>query len=63
VAIRIGVQVQPQHADYDTMRRAWVAVEDAGVDVLFNWDHFFPLYGDPTACTSSAGPSWRPWPR
>ncbi len=18
-----------------------------GVDVLFNWDHFFPLYGDP----------------
>jgi probable F420-dependent oxidoreductase len=47
VAIRIGVQVQPQHADYDAMRRAWVAVEDAGVDVLFNWDHFFPLYGDP----------------
>jgi probable F420-dependent oxidoreductase len=21
--------------------------EDIGVDVAFNWDHFFPLYGDP----------------
>ena len=22
------------------------AAEEAGVDVIFNWDHFFPLYGD-----------------
>ena len=29
--------------------------EDLGVDIVFNWDHFFPLYGDPTASTSSAG--------
>ena len=21
--------------------------EDLGVDILFNWDHFFPLYGEP----------------
>ena len=21
--------------------------EDAGVDIVFNWDHFFPLNGDP----------------
>ncbi|MBI3688655.1 MAG: LLM class F420-dependent oxidoreductase [Actinobacteria bacterium] len=45
--IRIGVQIQPQHADYAEIRRAVAAAEEAGVDVVFNWDHFFPLYGEP----------------
>jgi probable F420-dependent oxidoreductase len=45
--IRIGVQLQPQHADYAEIRRAVAAAEEAGVDVVFNWDHFFPLYGEP----------------
>jgi probable F420-dependent oxidoreductase len=45
--IRIGVQIQPQHAEYAQIRDAVAAAEDAGVDVIFNWDHFFPLYGDP----------------
>jgi len=46
VAIRIGAQIQPQHADYDGMRRAWQEAEELGIDMVFNWDHFFPLYGD-----------------
>jgi probable F420-dependent oxidoreductase len=45
--IRIGLQLHPQQADYaairDTVRRA----EDLGADIIFNWDHFFPLYGEP----------------
>jgi len=45
--IRIGVQVQPQHADFDGMRRAWREAEELGVDVVYTWDHFYPLYGDP----------------
>ena len=45
--IRIGVQLQPQHADYDTIRRTASAAEDLGADIVFNWDHFYPLYGDP----------------
>lgn len=46
--IRIGVQLQPQHAsDYNDIRDAVRRCEDIGVDVAFNWDHFFPLYGDP----------------
>jgi probable F420-dependent oxidoreductase len=44
--VRIGVQIQPQHADYAEIRRAVAAAEEAGVDVVFNWDHFFPLYGE-----------------
>jgi len=44
---RIGLQLQPQHADYDEIRRTAVEAEELGVDVLFNWDHFYPLTGDP----------------
>jgi probable F420-dependent oxidoreductase len=46
--IRIGVQLQPQHSpQYRHLRDAVRRAEDLGVDVAFNWDHFFPLYGDP----------------
>jgi probable F420-dependent oxidoreductase len=45
--VRIGVQLQPQHANYADLRRAVEAAEDAGVDVIFTWDHFFPLGGAP----------------
>lgn len=45
--IRIGVQLHPQHADWKDMRAAFERAEDAGVDTLFTWDHFFPLSGDP----------------
>ncbi|MGW0007178.1 LLM class F420-dependent oxidoreductase [Nocardia grenadensis] len=46
--VRIGVQLQPQHApDYGLIRDAVLRAEDAGVDIVFNWDHFFPLFGDP----------------
>ena len=45
--IRIGVQLQPQHAEYAAIRRAAAEAEEIGVDVVFNWDHFYPLYGEP----------------
>ncbi|WP_328991505.1 LLM class F420-dependent oxidoreductase [Kribbella sp. NBC_01245] len=45
-AIRIGIQLNPQHADYADIRRAVVEAEELGVDLVFNWDHFFPLSGD-----------------
>ncbi|HYJ54678.1 MAG TPA: LLM class F420-dependent oxidoreductase [Mycobacterium sp.] len=54
--IRIGVQLQPQHApQYSHLRDAVRRCEDIGVDVAFNWDHFFPLYGDPD------GPHYECW--
>jgi probable F420-dependent oxidoreductase len=43
---RLGVQLQPQHANYTQVRDAVLRMEDLGVDVIFNWDHFFPLSGD-----------------
>ncbi|MEA1903592.1 MAG: LLM class F420-dependent oxidoreductase [Actinomycetota bacterium] len=45
--IRIGVGLPPQHASYTTIRDAVVRAEEMGVDAVFNWDHFFPLSGDP----------------
>jgi probable F420-dependent oxidoreductase len=46
--LRIGVQLQPQHSpNYGHLRDAVRRCEDIGVDVAFNWDHFYPLYGDP----------------
>jgi probable F420-dependent oxidoreductase len=44
--VRIAFSVQPQHADYAEIRRAVVAAEEAGADVVTSWDHFFPLFGD-----------------
>ncbi|AKU17094.1 LLM class F420-dependent oxidoreductase [Luteipulveratus mongoliensis] len=43
--VRIGVQLKPQHADYAQIRDAVRRAEDLGVDIAFNWDHFFPLSG------------------
>ena len=45
--VRLGVQIQPQHVTYPQIRDAVRRLEDLGVDILFNWDHFYPLYGDP----------------
>ncbi|HEY2296324.1 MAG TPA: LLM class flavin-dependent oxidoreductase, partial [Jatrophihabitans sp.] len=45
--VRIALQLQPQQADYTAIRDAVLRAEDMGVDVIFNWDHFYPLYGDP----------------
>lgn len=45
--VRIGVQLAPQHASYSKIRDTLAEVEALGVDIAFNWDHFFPLSGDP----------------
>ena len=37
------------------MRAAWVEAEAIGVDTVFVWDHFFPLFGDPD------GPNFEAW--
>ena len=45
--VRIAVQLQPQHADYSDLRQAAIRADEMGVDVIYNWDHFFPLSGEP----------------
>jgi probable F420-dependent oxidoreductase len=45
--VRLALQITPQHADYPALRRAAVEAEEIGVDIVYNYDHFFPLSGDP----------------
>ena len=46
---KVGVQLHPQHTSLEDLRAAWRAADALGVDSLWTWDHFFPLYGDPDA--------------
>ncbi|HUZ83077.1 MAG TPA: LLM class F420-dependent oxidoreductase, partial [Gaiellales bacterium] len=53
--IRIGVQIRPQQGTFAKMRDAWLRAEEMGVDMLYTWDHFHPLYDDPD------GPHFECW--
>lgn len=53
--IKIGVQLHPQHTTYDSFAEAVRQVEALGVDSIWNWDHFFPLYGE------ADGPHFEGW--
>ena len=46
MALRVGAQIPQERASYAQLREAWLRVEEADADTLFNWDHFFPLTGD-----------------
>ena len=43
---RVGVQIPPQHATWEQIRRTAATLEEMGVDLLLNWDHFYPLSGE-----------------
>jgi alkanesulfonate monooxygenase SsuD/methylene tetrahydromethanopterin reductase-like flavin-dependent oxidoreductase (luciferase family) len=49
MSFQVGVQLHPQATTYVEIRDAWRRAEAAGVDSIWTWDHFFPLYGDPAA--------------
>jgi probable F420-dependent oxidoreductase len=46
---RVGVQLWPQATTTDALRRAAIEADEAGLDSVWTWDHFFPLTGDPDA--------------
>jgi probable F420-dependent oxidoreductase len=46
---RVGVQLHPQATTVANLLEAAAAADEMGVDSLWVWDHFFPLYGDPDA--------------
>jgi len=45
----VGVQLHPQGTDVASLLDAARRTEEAGLDSLWTWDHFFPLHGDPGA--------------
>jgi probable F420-dependent oxidoreductase len=53
--IRVGVQLHLEHTDMPALRRAWRDADEAAVDSIWTWDHFFPISSDPT------GPNFEGW--
>jgi probable F420-dependent oxidoreductase len=52
---RVGVQLHPQQTTLAEIRAAWRRADALGVDTIWVWDHFFPLYGRPD------GPHFEAW--
>ena len=44
---KVGFHFYQQHTTMAELRRAWQAADAMGVDSIWPWDHFFPLFGDP----------------
>ena len=53
--IRVGMQFHPQQTTIESFLAGVRRAEEIGLDTLWNWDHFFPLYGDPD------GPHFEGW--
>ncbi len=53
--IRIAAQIHPQQGTWADLRSAAIEAERLGYDIAYNWDHFFPLYGD------RDGPHFESW--
>ena len=45
--IRIAAQLHPQHGSWVDLRAGAIEAEALGYDIVYTWDHFFPLDGDP----------------
>jgi len=58
--LKVGVQFHPQHASVAELRHAWAAADEMGIDSIWVWDHFFPLYGGRGAVSLAAGVARRP---
>jgi probable F420-dependent oxidoreductase len=54
MSIRVGVQLHPQHCTYDEFIGAAQSADRLGVDTLWTWDHFYPLYGEPDSPSQEA---------
>lgn len=44
---KVGATIHPQQCTIQELRDAWRRVDALGVDSIWFWDHFFPLYGNP----------------
>jgi probable F420-dependent oxidoreductase len=53
--IKVGVQFHPQHTTWAAFAEGVRRAEELGVDSVWNWDHFYPLYGE------ADGPHFEGW--
>ena len=54
--MRFAIKTRPEHTTWARIRDVWVAADDYDVfESVWNWDHFYPLSGDPS------GPNLEAW--
>lgn len=53
---RVGYQIHPQHCTIGDIREAYRQADALGADVVYVWDHMYPLYGDPEGDHYSSTP-------
>lgn len=54
--MRFAIKTRPEHTTWARVRDVWVAADEFDVfESAWNWDHFYPLSGDP------AGPNLEAW--
>lgn len=46
--LSFGVQTPPQHVSYSQVRDLWLEADELGYDSAFGFDHFLPIFSDPT---------------
>ena len=46
--LSFGVQTPPQHVSYAQVCDLWLEADDLGYDSAFGFDHFLPIFSDPT---------------
>lgn len=46
--VRFGVQTPPQHVTYRELLQTWQEADELGFDTAFVFDHFIPIYSDPS---------------
>src|ERR1700757_3320969 len=44
---KVGVTIHPQQCTITELGDGWRRADELGVDSIWFWDHFFPLYGNP----------------
>ena len=48
---KVGLHFYQQHTTVAELRALWREADRLGVDSIWPWDHFFPLFGDPDGAT------------
>src|SRR5262245_42331110 len=46
--LRFGIHTPPQHVTYQDLLQMWQEADELGFDSAFVFDHFIPIYSDPS---------------
>src|SRR5438093_2951368 len=60
-SVILGFSLWPQNTSWSSLRDAGLAVDRAGLDMLFAWDHFYAIAGPTTNPNLEVSPLLAGW--